>query len=291
MSRTKSPPQLPYLPDVARLRFALPLALGLLRPLALPAQSGVAIERRLAERMALRVGDTVTLTPDPTKPRTGYTIEAIYEPRPDPATALRGEYRVRFHLPDLARLLGEPDKVDRFGVAAAPGISADSLAFRINQLAFGFRAYPSATIASESSKTFVVVSRFHRAIGFISIMASTVFLLAIMLLKVEERRLDAAVLRMIGISRATVFKAFVLEACLLALVGSAVGTGLAMVATNITNWAYQRRFETSLIFAQLTPGIVAFGVGLSIALGIGAGALAAVRLIRTNPLALWRRTE
>jgi len=257
-------------------------------PLAQP-PAGVAVERRLAERFDLRVGDTVALTPNPAAPAIPFAVEGIFEPRPDPATALRGEYRLRFHLPDLAALLGEPDKVDRFGVAAAPGLSADSVVKRINQLAFGYRAYPSAVIASESSKTFLVVSRFHRAIGFISVVASAVFLLCIMLLKVEERRLDAAVMRMIGISRVTVFKAFVLEACLLAVIGSVVGTGLALVATRATNWAYQRRFDTTLVFAHLTPEIIGFGVGLSILLGIGAGALAASRLLRVAPLALWRR--
>lgn len=250
---------------------------------------GVAIERRLADRFRLAVGDTIALTPAADQPVRRFVIEAIYQPRPDPATALRGEYQVRFHLPDLAAMLGYPDRVDRIGVAVTPTVSPDSAARRLDQLAFGYRAYPSATIAAESSQTFAVVSRFHRAIGLIAIVASAVFLLCIMLLKVEERRLDAAVMRMIGISRATIFKAFVLEATLIAAVGSVVGVGLAAAAGAITNWVYQRRFETSLVFAYLTPDIVALGVGLSLVLGVGAGAVAAARLVRARPLALWRR--
>ena len=250
---------------------------------------GIAIEQRLANRFTLFVGDTIALTPAADQTVRRFVIEAIYQPRPDPATALRGEYQVRFHLPDLAAMLGYPDRVDRIGVAVTPTVSPDSAARRLNQLAFGYRAYPSSTIAAESSQTFAVVSRFHRAIGLIAIVASAVFLLCIMLLKVEERRLDAAVMRMIGISRVTIFKAFVLEATLIATVGSVVGVGLAAAAGAITNWVYQRRFETSLVFAYLTPDIVAFGVGLSLVLGVGAGALAAARLVRARPLALWRR--
>jgi len=263
---------------------------GLWLVLALaPRVPGVAIEQRLADRFGLAVGDTIALTPAADQPVRRFVIEAVYQPRPDPATALRGEYQVRFHLPDLALMLGHPDRVDRIGVAITPAVSPDSAARRLDQLAFGYRAYPSATIASESSRTFAVVSRFHRAIGLIAIVASAVFLLCIMLLKVEERRLDAAVMRMIGISRATVFRAFVLEATLIAAVGSVAGVGLAAAAGAVTNWAYQRRFETSLVFAYLTWDIVALGVGLSLGLGIGAGALAAARLIRARPLALWRR--
>ena len=74
---------------------------------------------------------------------------------------------------------------------------------------------------------------FSRAIAVITIVASAIFLLCIMLLKVEERRRDVAALRLMGISRATVMRAVVIEAALLALVGSAlgveVGTGLALL--------------------------------------------------------------
>lgn len=262
--------------------------LALAAPTAQPLP-GIAIERRLADRYRLAVGDTVRLTPAADRPAARYLVEAIYQPKADPATALRGEYQIRFHLPELSRLLGAADRVDRIAVLGRPGIPADSTAFRLNQPAFGYRAYPSERIASESSRTFAVVSRFHRAIGVISIVASAVFLLCIMLLKVEERRLDAAVMRMIGISRATVFRAFVLEATLVAAVGSGLGVGLAAVAGALTNWVYRRRFETSLVFSHLSPDIVAFGVGLSLVLGVAVGALAARRLVTARPLALWRR--
>lgn len=250
---------------------------------------GVAVERRLAERLRLGIGDTLRLSTHPADSGWQFVVRARFAPRPDPATVLRGEYRIRLHLPDLASLLGHPDRVDRIAVQGRPGIGPDSVAALVNATAFGYRAFPSAAIASESSRTFLVVSRFHRAIGLISVVASAVFLLCIMLLKVEERRLDAAVMRMIGIGRATVFRAFLLEAVLVAAVGSAVGTALAYLAGAVTNAVYQRQFETGLIFSLVTPEIVAHGVGLSLGLGVLVGALAAARLVRTDPLTLWRR--
>ncbi|HEX7023286.1 MAG TPA: ABC transporter permease, partial [Gemmatimonadales bacterium] len=150
-------------------------------------------------------------------------------------------------------------------------------------------ARPSAEIASESSRTFLVVSRFHRAIGVISIVASAIFLLCIMLLKVEERRLDAAVMRMIGVRRRTVFAALLLEACLIALIGAGLGIGLAGAASGVINAFYGARFETALRFSMLTPDLMLFGTSLSLLLGVGAGAITAARLIRTRPLVLWRR--
>ncbi len=250
---------------------------------------GVALERRLAQELNLGLGDTVEVAAAPDSGFRGFVVAAIYEPRPDPSNLTKGERHLRVHLPDLAQLLGAPDRVDRFGVALAPGVAADSAAALFNTLAFGFQAYPSAEIASQSSQTFRVVSRFHRAIAAITIVASAVFLLCIMLLKVEERRFDAAVMRFIGVRRRTIFGALLIEACLVAGVGSVMGVLLAWGAGAITNTYYRRFFDTSLIFSLITSDIVVLSVCLSLVLGIAAGALAARRLIRTPPMVLWGR--
>jgi len=160
---------------------------------------------------------------------------------------------------------------------------------RINDAAFGFRAHRSRDIAIETSKTFQVVSRFHRAIGVITIVASAIFLLCIMLLKVEERRRDVAALRLMGISRRSVVRAVVLEASLIALLGSALGVALGHVTSLIVNAYYQDLYRTPLRFSIVTPETVIFAVLLSVVLGIAAGALAAVRLAYTPPLALFGR--
>jgi putative ABC transport system permease protein len=254
-----------------------------------PRPAEIALERGLAERFELRVGDTLRLGAAPDSMTRLAVVAAIYEPRPDPAELSRQGKRVRMHLPDLAALLDAPDRVDRFGVGLAPGVTADSAAAVLNRYAFGFRAHPSAGIASESSQTFKVVSRFHRAIGFITIVASAVFLLCIMLLKVEERRMDAAVMRFVGVRRRTIFWALVLEAALVSVLGSVLGAGLAWLAGAATNSYYRRYFDTELIFSLITPRIVLFSVCLSLLLGLAAGALAAWRLVRTAPMVLWGR--
>lgn len=271
-----------------RLGWTLVMLAGAAVPLEgqLPA---VAVERRLADELALGIGDTVRIGIAPDSMRTVAVVAAVYEPRPDPAQITKDERYVRLHLPDLAALLGAPDRVDRFGIGLVPGVPVDSAVARLEQNAFGYRAYPSAVIASGSSQTFLVVSRFHRAIAVITIVASAVFLLCIMLLKVEERRLDAAVMRFVGVRRRTIFGALLLEAALVAVLGSAVGTGLAFAAGAVTNAYYRRFFDTALTFSLITPGIVLFSVGLSLALGVAAGAVAAWRLVRTRPMVLWGR--
>jgi putative ABC transport system permease protein len=267
----------------------LGLLLGLPGWGELAGQTPLAVERRLAARLGLHVGDTLRLGTHPDSLGVVAVVAAIYEPAADPASVTHREPGIRMHLPDLARVLGAADRVDRIGVRLKPGVRADSAVSRLNQLAFGFRAHSSNAIASGSSQTFRVVSRFHRAIAVISIVASAVFLLCIMLLTVEERRQDAAVMRLVGIRRRTIFTALVLEAMAVALVGSAIGVVLALAAGSVTNLYYRRLFDTTLIFSSITPDIVLFSVALSLLLGVGAGSLAAMKLVRTPPLVLWRR--
>ena len=251
--------------------------------------SELAVERRLAGELGLSVGDTLRIGPAVDSLTKVGVVAAIYEPRPDPAEIAKRERHVRMHLPDLAALLGAPDRVDRYGIGLRPRVPPDTAAAVLNRTAFGYRAYSSRAIASESSQTFLVVSRFHRAIAVITIVASAVFLLCIMLLKVEERRLDAAVMRFVGVRRRTIFGALLLEAALVAVFGSVAGSGLAYLAGAATNAYYRRFFDTGLTFSLITSEIVLFSVVLSLALGMLAGALAAWRLVHTRPMVLWGR--
>ncbi len=141
----------------------------------------------------------------------------------------------------------------------------------------------------QSSRTFRVVERFHRAIGLITVVASAVFLLCLLLLSVEERRRDIAALRLMGISQATVVRAIVIEAALVSVIGSVIGAGIGWVASLIVNAHFQQVYRTPLLFALLTPEIFAFATLTSLVLGITAGAVAAWRLVRTPPLTLLGR--
>lgn len=250
----------------------------------------IAIDERLAADAGLHVGDRVVLAPEPGAV-VGDTVRiaAIVQRRADPSEVARSDYRVRLHLDHLQTLIGYGDRVDRFGVLTAGGNATDSVLHRINAAAFGFRAYPSREVAVETSKTFLVVSRFHRAIGVITIVASATFLLCIMLLKVDERRRDVAAMRLMGISRSTVIRSVMLEASFVALVGSLSGVVLGYVVSAFVNAHYQSVYRTPLRFAIITPSTVGYSVLLSLVLGIGAGALAARRLARTPPLALFGR--
>jgi putative ABC transport system permease protein len=249
----------------------------------------VAIDERLAADAGIHVGDRIVLSATPDGDGDTAIVAALVRRAPDPAEVARGSYRVRLHLDELQSLIGYGERVERFAVATRGRAATESALRAIDASAFGFRAYSSHEIAVESSTTFLVVSRFHRAIGVITIVASAVFLLCIMLLKVDERRRDVAALRLMGISRRTIVRSVVLESALIASLGSAAGVALGTVISWIVNWHYQHVYRTPLTFSLVTGQIVAIAVLLSLVLGIGAGWLAAQRLVRRPPLTLFGR--
>ena len=253
------------------------------------APRSVAIDEVLAAKANLRIGDTLSLSARPGVTGEPVIVAAIMRRGADPSEVARGDMLVRLHLDQLQNISGYGDRVDRFAVETTPAADVPSLIERVNRVAFGFRAYRSRDIAVETSRTFQVVSRFHRAIGIITIVASSVFLLCIMVLKVEERRRDIAALRLMGISRSTVVRSIIIEAAVVAVLGSALGIVLAWAVSRFVNWHYQALYQTPLQFSVLTVPIVIAAVALSLALGIGAGILASLRLARTPPLELFGR--
>jgi putative ABC transport system permease protein len=246
----------------------------------------IAIDERLAADAGLRLGDRLVLSSAPGGMGDTVVVSAFVRRRADPSEVARAEYRIRMHLDELQTLIGYGDRVDRFAVGTTSPAATDSAIRSINRAAFGFQGFRSRDIAVQTSRTFAVVSRFHRAIGVITIVASTIFLLCIMLLKVDERRRDVAALRLLGISSRSIVRSVMVEAALVATLGSGVGVLLGAVSAQIINWHYRGVYRTPLAFALVTPGIIALAVSLSIVLGLAAGFIAAQRLVRTPPLAL-----
>jgi putative ABC transport system permease protein len=246
----------------------------------------IAIDERLASDARIKVGDRLVVATTPGGAGDSVIVAAVIRRRADPSEVARAEYRAIMHLDELQSLVSYGDRVDRFAVSTRGAAATDSAIRHINDAAFGFQAYRSRDIAVETSRTFLVVSRFHRAIGVITIVASAIFLLCIMLLKVDERRRDVAALRLMGISARSIVRSVMVEAALVAVVGSVVGVGLGWVAAQVINWHYRAVYRTPLAFALVTPDIVFLAVALSLVLGLAAGLLAAQRLVHMPALEL-----
>jgi putative ABC transport system permease protein len=256
----------------------------------------IAVSERTARRLGIAVGDVIEVSTEPPTSAPGKVdgkqpapilrvrVAAVWQTREHPTDVARGDLLVRFHLPVLESLLGREDAVDRIVVRLRDPSGAAHLRDDLNALAPGYDAYTAGELAQHTSRTFLVISRFHRAIGLITLLASGIFLVTIMSLKLTEMRREIGALRLIGIGRKTIALAVMLIAAAVSLAGTLIGLGLGALLAWSINAYYQPLFDTALRFAVVAPGTVLFAGSLAVVLGFGAGAVVAYRLLTRHPL-------
>jgi putative ABC transport system permease protein len=275
------------------------LAIVLLAASPLTAQRAAAIpdilmSRQLAEAEHLSVGDVVQLaTTSDGKQTTDFRIAGIYEPTPDPSRLGTVPRQVRLHLPDLLTLTRPPDAsagsehVSTINVALADPADAAGFARDVASRMPGVTARRSAD--AEDAAAFLVLERFHLAIAIVTVVAATVFLLALTIMLVDERRETVGVLRLIGLPARRILLQIFLEGTLIATAGSLFGLVLAVASQAFINRFFQWRYDTALIFVRITPDVVALCLAIAIPLGAIATVAASWTLLRRNALRLARR--
>ncbi|MGC8917568.1 MAG: ABC transporter permease [Thermoanaerobaculum sp.] len=115
-------------------------------------------------------------------------------------------------------------------------------------------------------------------IGAISLLVGAMGILTIMWIAVHERSAEIGLLRAIGVERATVVRLFLLESAFLAGFG-----GLAGLAASFALGLFLREAFAGFPYAT-PPEAVAAAVGVSLAVGFGAGVLPARRAAQVDPI-------
>ena len=260
----------------------------------LDASPGILVSRQLAARAHLKVGDEVTLATDPQGGRTAtFRVTGVYEPTPDPMRFTAERIEARLHLPDLLSLTADPS--DR---STAEAVGAINVALTDPNNARAFAADVASTVPTISvrpaadlreSDVFAVIDRFHLAISIVTVVGATAFLLALMVIRAEERRETVGVLRLIGISHRSLLSSVAIEGFAIAIAGAAFGIVLALSSERAINRYFQLRYDTALVFIRVTAPIAFRAVAVAAPLGVLAGVAASWTLLRRNVLSLFRR--
>jgi ABC-type lipoprotein release transport system permease subunit len=267
--------------------FAVPLAAQETAP-------DILVSRQLANAEGLSVGDIVRLATQPDGSHAApFRIAGIYEPTPDPSRLGIVARQVRLHLPDLLALTRAPgtpagsEHVETINVALVEGVDAAVFARDVSNRLPGITASPVAEATDPGP--FLVLERFHLAIAAVTIVAATVFLLALTIMLVDERRETVGVLRLIGLPARRILLQILLEGALIAGIGSVFGLALAAGSQVFINRFFQWRYDTALVFVRITPDVAALCVAIAVPLGAVATAAASWALLRRNALRLARR--
>jgi len=259
-----------------------------------PRLPDVLVTRQLAARARLAVGDVVTFTTDPAGAHaTRFHVAGIYEPTPDPMRFTAQRMEARMHLPDLTRMTmdstdpASAESVDAINVRLVDPAGAQPFRLDVRTRVPGITAYPTAR--SPDRDPFAVLDRFHVAISIVTVLGGTAFLLALMIIRAEERREIIGLLRLVGISRRSLLAAVLLEGLLIAAIGAVFGIVLALAGQGIVNRIFQARYDTALVFVRVTPSIALRSIAFSVPLGVAAGLAASWTILGRDVLSLFRR--
>ena len=255
----------------------------------------VLISRQLAEAFGLDLGDVVQFSNEQSGAAAReFRVRGIYEPTPDPLELNDTKFKARLHLPDLLALTARPD--DPLAAETVDGLNisltnpADAEAFSRDLMARvpGVFAQPIERAIGRAS-VFVVLERFHLAIALVTIFASTVFLLSLSVMLVDERRETVGVLRLIGLTTRRVLAQVFLEGLVIAVAGALFGLVLALASERVINLYFQWHYNTALIFVRVTPAVAFQCLLIAVPLGVVASVSASWMLLRRQVMSLARR--
>jgi putative ABC transport system permease protein len=256
-----------------------------------PDVPAIAVSRQLREAQGLSLGEIVSLSREPNGAGARqFRIVGFYEPMPDPLRLGATRHEIRLHLPDLLGMTQgeEPETVDAINVLVADPAKGEVLARDLNATLPGIAVRPVGG-DDQRAAPFVVLERFHLAIAVVTVIASSIFLLALMLMLVDERRDVVGILRLIGYRRQRILLYVLAEGLVLAIAGAAVGIMLAALFQGGINRFFQWRYDTVLVFVRVTPRIALRSIAIAVPLGVAAATAASWSLIRRQGLIGARR--
>lgn len=258
-----------------------------------PAMAEVLISRQLAEAYRITPGAAIQLSQMSSGAGAhAFTVVGVYEPTPNPMEINDPKYKVRLHLHDLQESFAsedplESETVDQVNIVLAK--PSDAAAFSRDLMARVPATLARPVERATNASTFVVLERFHLAIAMVTIFASTVFLLALSVMLVDERRETVGVLRLIGLTSRRVLLQVFLEGFVIAVGGSLFGLLLALGSEVLINRYFQWHYNTALIFVRVTPRVALECVLIAVPLGVVASVTASWMLLRRQVMSLARR--
>jgi ABC-type lipoprotein release transport system permease subunit len=203
-------------------------------------------------------------------------------------------HEVRLHLPDMLALTADPadpaslESLSAINVALHDPADAERLARAVSGKLPGLLARGTAPQADDDNP-FVVLKQFHLAISIVTLVASTIFLLALMVMLVEERRETIGMLRLIGLQKRRILLQVFAEGLLIAFAGALFGVLFAGACQGLFNRFFQWRYDTALVFVRVTPAIAWRCVLLALPFGMFASLVSSWGLLRQEIVSLARR--
>lgn len=232
----------------------------------------VVINEKTAQLLGLKTGDSLYLGASSSNLNNSFRVVGVIS---------AAEYSISpvavLHLSELQELTGNL-KGDRANYIIARGNNA---------LPFLKGLFPNAIVLSSADyQAFSVVSdkkilATAVAVSFVSMLIAVLFISSTMILSINEKQREFAVMRAMGISRRSIAKIVLYESIFLSMLGAAFGILLSSLGEMALNMAAYRFFEAGQV-AVVNPLLQLAGVGLALTAGIFSGLIPVIMTRRID---------
>src|SRR5207247_5416511 len=121
---------------------------------------------------------------------------------------------------------GDQESVTAINVRLVNPAEAGQFRVEIRNRVPGLTA--ASTARAPENDPFAVLDRFHVAISIVTVLGGPGFLLALMIIRADERREMIGLLRLVGISHRSLLAAVLLEGFFIAVIGAMFGIVIAL---------------------------------------------------------------
>lgn len=195
-----------------------------------PGAGEAVVSGPLAEEVGLRVGSPLALAAEldvglgRAREVRSYRVSGIGDFIYDYA----GQRSIALPLAEVQALTGRPDEVSLFAVAAAPGVSDDSLALRIAEVVPEVSVYSTRELMGEMNRRLLYFRQLATILGSVALVVTALLVATIVTIGVRERFGEIATLRAIGVARRRLLLGIVAEGLVLAGIGCLIGLPLGL---------------------------------------------------------------
>lgn len=232
----------------------------------------VVINEKTAQLLGLKLGDSLYL---------GASINNINNSFRVVGVISAAEYSISpiavLHLSELQELTGNL-KGDRANYIIAKGNNALPFLRGLfpNAVVLSSAEYSAYTIVSDKKMLATAV-----AVSVVSLFIAVLFISSTMILSINEKQKEFALMQAIGISRRSITKIVLYESIILSMFGGILGALLSYLGQKLLNIAAYRLLDAGGV-AVVSPMLLLGGVGIALAAGVFSGLIPVVMTRRID---------
>jgi putative ABC transport system permease protein len=246
----------------------------------------IALTQSFASRLKIPLGATVTLATS--RGRQSFTVRALLKER-GTAKVFGGSFAL-MDLPVAQRVFGKEGKLDIVDITVADGEKIESVQQRVRNRLAGAAEVERPKKRGEQIE--LLLTSFRVGLFFVSLIALFVGFFLIyntVSVSVIQRKQEIGTLRCLGMRRAELLRMIVVEALLLALCGSCVGSMVGWILARAALVAVGETVGNLFSLVDLEQGSFTFqelglALGSGIAVAVGAALHPALQAIQVSPL-------